>query len=239
MDEGWTRLVLERFGFPYETFHNADIMAGDLIERIDVLLSRRSAPGRSATATGPTRPSRPTSAAWRARGSRRSAASSRTAGRSSAWRTPAASSSRRPGAARQGRAGRTCRRTASTAPARSSPSATTTRTAGTSIRRLPDRRDAGRGLGLLRRLARPSTTESGEGGRVLARYADAGLLESGWLLGAEHLDGKAAVVEAGRRRRPGRPLRLPAPAPRASRTGRSRLLFNALLGPGEAEDGGD
>src|SRR5262249_28376643 len=38
MDEGWTRLVLERFGFPYETLHNAEIRAGRLKSRIDTLL---------------------------------------------------------------------------------------------------------------------------------------------------------------------------------------------------------
>ena len=38
MDEGWTRLVLEKFRFPYATLHNADIRAGDLKDRIDALL---------------------------------------------------------------------------------------------------------------------------------------------------------------------------------------------------------
>ncbi|RUL89551.1 M14 family metallopeptidase [Tautonia sociabilis] len=38
MDEGWTRLVFDRFGVPYRTVHNADIVAGDLIERFDVLV---------------------------------------------------------------------------------------------------------------------------------------------------------------------------------------------------------
>jgi hypothetical protein len=38
MDEGWTRLVLERFGFPYTTLHNADVRAGRLRERFDVIL---------------------------------------------------------------------------------------------------------------------------------------------------------------------------------------------------------
>ena len=38
MDEGWTRLVLERFHFPYETLHNSDVRAGNLIARIDTLV---------------------------------------------------------------------------------------------------------------------------------------------------------------------------------------------------------
>jgi hypothetical protein len=38
IDEGWTRLVLEQFGFPYETLMDADIRKGDLQERVDVLV---------------------------------------------------------------------------------------------------------------------------------------------------------------------------------------------------------
>ena len=38
IDEGWTRLVLERFEFPYQTVHNAEVCAGRLIERFETLL---------------------------------------------------------------------------------------------------------------------------------------------------------------------------------------------------------
>lgn len=38
MDEGWTRLVLEQFGFPYQTLKDAEIKAGNLNERVDVLI---------------------------------------------------------------------------------------------------------------------------------------------------------------------------------------------------------
>jgi hypothetical protein len=38
MDEGWTRLVLEKHGFKYTTLHNADIIAGSLEQRIDTLI---------------------------------------------------------------------------------------------------------------------------------------------------------------------------------------------------------
>ncbi|QDV37076.1 M14 family metallopeptidase [Tautonia plasticadhaerens] len=38
MDEGWTRLVFEEFRIPYETLHNAAILAGDLDERFDVIV---------------------------------------------------------------------------------------------------------------------------------------------------------------------------------------------------------
>ena len=38
MDEGWTRWLLEDFGFPYESLMDADILDEDLAERIDVVI---------------------------------------------------------------------------------------------------------------------------------------------------------------------------------------------------------
>jgi len=38
MDEGWTRLVLEKFKVPYQTLHNAEIRAGKLKERVSTLI---------------------------------------------------------------------------------------------------------------------------------------------------------------------------------------------------------
>jgi len=38
MDEGWTRLVLEQFAFPYATIHNAEILAGNLRSRYDCIV---------------------------------------------------------------------------------------------------------------------------------------------------------------------------------------------------------
>lgn len=38
MDEGWTRWVLEQHEFPYTTLHNADIRAGKLRDRFDVIM---------------------------------------------------------------------------------------------------------------------------------------------------------------------------------------------------------
>ena len=38
MDEGWTRLVLEQYGFPYQTLRDAEIKAGNLNKHIDVLI---------------------------------------------------------------------------------------------------------------------------------------------------------------------------------------------------------
>ncbi len=38
IDEGWTRLLLEQFEFPYETVRDADILSGQLAERFDVIV---------------------------------------------------------------------------------------------------------------------------------------------------------------------------------------------------------
>jgi hypothetical protein len=38
MDEGWTRWVLERYEFPYKTLHDAELRAGRLAARYDVIL---------------------------------------------------------------------------------------------------------------------------------------------------------------------------------------------------------
>jgi len=38
MDEGWTRLVLEQFGFPYTTLMDAEIKAGGLNAKYDVII---------------------------------------------------------------------------------------------------------------------------------------------------------------------------------------------------------
>jgi hypothetical protein len=38
MDEGWTRLVLEKLGVPFVTLHDADIRAGGLRDRLDAIL---------------------------------------------------------------------------------------------------------------------------------------------------------------------------------------------------------
>ncbi len=38
MDEGWTRLILENHEFPYTAIHNAEVRAGRLNERFDVII---------------------------------------------------------------------------------------------------------------------------------------------------------------------------------------------------------
>jgi hypothetical protein len=38
MDEGWTRLLLERFKFPYTTLHDAEVKDDDLSDKYDVII---------------------------------------------------------------------------------------------------------------------------------------------------------------------------------------------------------
>src|SRR5215813_12106167 len=44
MDEGWTRWVLEQYEFPYVTIHNAEIKAGRLREKFDVMMLADQSP---------------------------------------------------------------------------------------------------------------------------------------------------------------------------------------------------
>jgi hypothetical protein len=45
IDEGWTRWLLEQFGFAYTTLHNADMQAGNLRARFDTIVFPDELPG--------------------------------------------------------------------------------------------------------------------------------------------------------------------------------------------------
>lgn len=38
MDEGWTRWLMEQYQFPLTTLHNADVKAGELRDKVDVII---------------------------------------------------------------------------------------------------------------------------------------------------------------------------------------------------------
>jgi len=46
IDEGWTRLLLETFGFPYATLRRDDVQAGGLEKKYDVVILPDDSPGR-------------------------------------------------------------------------------------------------------------------------------------------------------------------------------------------------
>jgi hypothetical protein len=46
MDEGWTRLVLEKFSFPYTSLKDAEIKKGDLIKKYDAIILPEDSAGR-------------------------------------------------------------------------------------------------------------------------------------------------------------------------------------------------
>ena len=90
MDEGWTRWVLEQYEFQFTRVSGADIQAGSLRDRIDVLVVTDEPQGVLQGGGGPRRPWRRrwrrcrSSARRTTRGLPRSRRSSATAARSSA-----------------------------------------------------------------------------------------------------------------------------------------------------------
>jgi hypothetical protein len=53
MDEGWTRLVLERFHFPYATLHDSDVRAGGLDDQFDTVILPSVEPRTMRSGFGP------------------------------------------------------------------------------------------------------------------------------------------------------------------------------------------
>ena len=64
IDEGWTRLVLEQFNFPYTSIFDPEIKAGNLIDKYDVLVIPNDS---TATITGDAPAGRRPRRSWRRR----------------------------------------------------------------------------------------------------------------------------------------------------------------------------
>lgn len=219
MDEGWTRLVLEKFRFPYSTLHDADVRAGGLRDRFDavVLPSMSTASIRRGHAPGETEPAyvgglgRDGVDAIRAfveAGGSLVCLEGSTAFAIEVFSLPAVDVLKGLKTSEFYGPGSIVRVVGSDAP-------------------LSDGMPAEFSAYFDRSHAF-ELPPGGWKGEVAARYADADVLESGWLLGPEKLRGKAAVVTI--ERGAGRVVLFGFPPQHRGQTrGTFRLLFNALL----------
>jgi hypothetical protein len=223
MDEGWTRLVLERFKIPYTTVHNADVRAGELKERIDVLLIPSIDPKTLASGYG-TDESAPDYvgglgtdgvAALRAflrDGGRLVCLDSSCEYAIDALHLPVKNVLKGLSTATFYAPGSILRTTVGAEPS--------TITVGMP-HEVPVYFD--------RSMAFEATGRTGEV-HVALRYAESNPLESGWLLGPEKIEGKAALVELEVSK--GKVILFGfRPQHRGQTHGTFRLLFNALLLP--------
>ena len=224
MDEGWTRLVLERFGFVFVTLHNSDVNAGDLKRRVDALLIPSIEPKllRDGYAPGETDPSYVGGLGRDGAGALRAFV----------------------------REGGTLVCLEDSCPfaieSLELPVADALKGLATSVVFGPGslvRLSYRQGTELPGHALTLGMPEEGpayfdrslafdvtDAKRVVvaARYATSGLLESGWLLGAEKIQGKAALVEVSLGQ--GRVILFGFPPQhRGQSRGTFRLLFNALL----------
>jgi hypothetical protein len=222
-DEGWTRFVLERFEIPYKTIHNAEVRAGSLRKRFDVLVLPSILPAelRDGFHAGQTEPEYVGGL-----GTEGAIALCEfvTAGgilvcledsclyTIEELKLPVRNVLQGLGASQFFGPG--------------------------SVVELSVNGDVPLGAGMPRvcwaafdrSLAfeiLPAQPGSNDATTVAARYAAAGPLASGWMLGAEKIQGKAALVEVGRGQ--GRVILFAFPPQnRGQSRGTSRLLFNAL-----------
>jgi hypothetical protein len=269
MDEGWTRLVLEQFGFPYTSVFDPEILKGGLNEKYDVLIFPNDS---TATITGET-----AGGGGAAAGGRGGAAAPAAAGGRGGAAAPAAAGGR--GGAQAAAGGGGGGRGGNTPPeyrtgigtagvnairdfvqkggtlvalngatafpvdrlgigVRNVLAGRTTREfwcPGSTLQASFDNTNRlaygmpSKGLALyFNSPAFEVTAQNAEDYEIVARYADRPLLESGWLIGEEHLARKAAVVVA--KLGQGKVVLIGFPAQhRAQMHGTYKLLFNALV----------
>ena len=224
MDEGWTRLVLDEFRLAYTTVHNADVRVGRLKERFDVLLIPAISPktlaeGYLAEETEPAyvgglgAEGAEALRAFLADGGRVVCLDSSCEYAIDVLNLPVKN-------ALKGLA-----TSAFYAP-------------GSLIRASLDANGSSSTIGMPREFpvyfdhSLAFDLKNPEAGRVAVRYASSSPLESGWLLGPEKIEGKAAVVEVPVSPKDGKVILIGfRPQHRGQTHGTFRLLFNALLLP--------
>jgi hypothetical protein len=239
IDEGWSRLVLEQFNFPYKSIFDPEIKAGNLIDKYDVLVIPSDstatitgeAPGAGATPAG--------------RGGR---------GEAGAPAAPAAAGGGRGAGGEGGNAIRDFVQRGGTLVTLNGATAFPVDRLGIGVRNVLTGKTTkefwcpgstlkvtfdntnplaygmpSRGLAVyLDSPAFEITAPSAENYETVVRYEDRELLESGWLVGEESLARKAAVVSA--KLGQGRVILIGFPAQHRAQThGTYKLLFNALV----------
>ena len=242
MDEGWSRLTLEQFHFPYTSIFDPEIKKGALNDKYDVLIFPNDS---TSTITGE-RPA--TGAATAGRGARGN-------GDTAAERDRTTPPEYRTGLAAEGvKAIREFIEKGGTLVTLNGATAFPADRLAVGVRNVLTGKSSkefwcpgsmlkmdfdntnpiaygmpAKGLALfLNSPAFEVTAQSAEGYDVVARYADRELLQSGWLLGEENLARRAAVVTA--KMGKGRVVLIGFPAQhRAQMHGTYKLLFNALL----------
>src|ERR1039457_5395653 len=248
-DEGWTRLVLEQFNFPYTSIFDPEIKAGNLIDKYDVLVIPND---RTATITGETAAAAGSAAGRGGRGGAAPAAAGRAAGGGRGGNTPP---EYRTGIAAEGvgairdfveKGGTLITLNAATAfpvdrlgiGVRNVLEGKTTKEfwcPGSTLKVIFDNTNPlaygmpSHGLALyLNSPAFEITAQNAENYETIVRYENHDLPESGWLVGEENLVRRAAVVSDNLGQ--GRVVLIGFPAQhRAQMHGTYKLLFNALV----------
>jgi Zinc carboxypeptidase len=255
IDEGWTRLVLEQFNFPYTSIFDPEIKAGNLIDKYDVLVIPNDS---TATITGDA----PAAGARGGRGGGAGAAPA--AGRGAAGGEGAGGGGGRGGNTPPeyrtglGAEGVTAIRDfvqkGGTLVTLNGATAFPVERLGIGVRNVLEGKSTkefwcpgstlkatfdntnplaygmpSHGLALyLNSPAFEITAQNAENYEAIARYEDRDLLESGWLVGEENLARRAAVVAA--KSGQGRVVLIGFPVQhRAQMHGTYKLLFNALV----------
>ena len=255
IDEGWTRLVLEQFNFPYTSIFDPEIKAGNLIDKYDVLVIPNDA---TATITGEAQ------TAGGGRGGRGGgAAAAPAAGRGAGGEGGGGGGGRggntppeyRTGLGAEGvNAIRDFVQKGGTLVTLNAATAFPVDRLGIGVRNVlagkntkefwcpgstlkvtfDNTNPLAYGMpshGLALYLDSPAfeiTAQNAENYETVVRYEDRDLLESGWLVGEENLARRAAVVSA--KLGQGRVVLIGFPAQHRAQThGTYKLLFNALV----------
>jgi hypothetical protein len=257
IDEGWTRLVLEQFNFPYTSIFDPEIKAGNLIDKYDVLVipndSTSTITGDAPAAGG--RGGRGGAGAPPAAAGRGAAGAEGGGGGGGGGRGGNTPPEYRTGLGVEGvTAIRDFVQKGGTLVTLNAASAFPVDRLGIGVRNVLEGKNTkefwcpgstlkatfdnanplaygmpAHGLALyLNSPAFEITAQNAENYETIARYEDRDLLESGWLVGEENLARRAAVVAA--KLGQGRVVLIGFPAQhRAQMHGTYKLLFNALV----------